>query len=1243
MSNLSHTSRPAPVPPPPPSPTPTTTQEKSQETLPISDIVRKTVESAQAQIRNVDIIHAALNLLCGTALILWGAAILDHQLTTGVGRLGRLGIFATLLAFWGWIAWKSILPYFLFRIHPFYAARVIEEHHPRLKNNLLNLLFFTKTDPSDVKNHSQVVLKSLSYQTTLQLAHITDEETIDYTPMLRKIAILCVLCVGFALYGVFSPKSTISSAARILFPWSQTAAPTRVIISQIDPNDCVIYQNQSVEINARIENLRENERAEVLYSTADELILDEPIVLRESGQNLYSCRIAPAGGIQQNSTWRIEAGDASSRVFRIEVLPPLDIQVEKIVVTPPVYLDIPPFEQNSGDLKIYEGSEVLLLARANETIRHAELSARSLQTGARENFTLKKISNDTVQLQFSLPRSNSNLTTDVWKYTLRFQNPVGVWSENPLERQIEVLSDEAPLLKILDAPEDGAETDAKGEATIEFEAHDPDFGLRGVAFRAFWNGQPLEIPAIMNILETQNPLKTPLHRVWKFRASDYRLKGGDEIVWYLEAADSKRPQPNRVATPPRTLRIPGGYLSEDDVPRPMEGETPSNIAPDVAAPGAALSNNPQQNPQQNASQNAQPGSDSGSDPDAAHEDSSEATDAPQPSQETPQDTSSEGKSGAQGEKNEGEKNKGGSESEQDAGGESGSDAGSDSSVPKLAKPDFDPLAPNEGEKNDEKKGENERESSSETDSKDDTKGGSKSKPKGEEKGEDANDGVGEGTSEKPQGENTEKPKSGAKKSDESGAESGSNKSDSAKSDSSDAQSSQGGSEGERSDAPPQAPASGSDSEEGGMDSTEETPPAAEQKETSDGSGLRESDGRSPNRESIMDDGSDDGAGESSAMQGAQDDQGGAESGENSSPTHPQTQPGEAIEQLLKHREKTQSQASDDPANQNSPRSSDAEGSASSEASESSAEGEPIDLNDGAGGESPGKTSEQKGEEKGQSSTRSGSQNSSGKQNDSSSNFKPDQSTDGGSSDDRHQGGNRSGADEQSNQQGTGRDGSNTPDTHGDPTGSGGDGPTGSRGGNSQLADRPTGVNDPNQHSGAGSSTKPAESGRQGTGHSSSRSGSSHQRGASGMGHEASQESGADGNFDTPASADRANVEFAQKQTILALEHLRDILDRDDDALLRELGWTREEAEAFWREWHKLHADIERSDATPEEKRRAEQRFSGLGLTPRSLRYGQDASGARSRPTIRNARQYAPPEAWREHFDAYTRSVGAESP
>lgn len=126
-------------------------------------------------------------------------------------------------------------------------------------------------------------------------------------------------------------------------------------------------------------------------------------------------------------------------------------------------------------------------------------------------------------------------------------------------------------------------------------------------------------------------------------------------------------------------------------------------------------------------------------------------------------------------------------------------------------------------------------------------------------------------------------------------------------------------------------------------------------------------------------------------------------------------------------------------------------------------------------------------------------------------------------------------------------------------------------------------------------------------------------------------------IDTPT--DEANLNYARRQTELALEHLRDQLAKEKPHLLDRLGWTKDDARRFIERWEEMkRAAAEPGPRGEAARRQFDDALRSLGLRPR----GSELRGggvAKDRPAkLHYAGRFAPPPEWSEQFRAYTRGV-----
>lgn len=1240
-------------------------------------LVDETLYAAQRKVWNVEMAVTVLVFLTGVPAFFLLAVVADHWLVPGgLGMLGRtalwLGFLAAVAAYVRWRVW----PLLRSRVHPYYAAAVVEERLPGMKNALLNLVFLRRElapltaaereNPEHVLN--QRVLLSLEHQTAGKVRGVELGTAADHAAVMRCGTLFAAVFVLCCAYFILSPKSSFASLGRMLFPWAEIPAPTRVLFQEISPGDATIFQGEPLPVSVRVKNLRAGEPVTLYFSTLDGQVRDIPLEMRPEGggESVFHAVLGGetaalnsvgqgARGIQQALAWRISAGDCVSPTFRVYVNPPVSISVEKILLTPPAYTGIPPAEQKMGDIKAPGGTRVHLTACANCPIHQAQLVFHAADAETPDEILSMKVmtggeksgenagespaeaGKNRAEAEFTLRMSPAapHLPEFV-SYEILLQTPDGKWNRDAVRHRIFVVPDVPPVVTLLDAPEDGAALPVDRNLVLHIQAEDTDYALRGVAFYARWNGRLLEIPPVMNIPLDRPGLKTPLRTVWQWSPGEYRLKAGDEILWWVEAADNRQPAANRARTDARVLKItasgdePAGAAPEL-VPEAKTAEEERNVhQPAYAQDPGAGEREPGMNPPaaEEAGKNAgaagesesQNGDSPGGTPDSTpgEGDSPDGEgDSPYQLVRTPdfgdegdvgeEPGESPGASGASG----GESADAGSEARD--GGENGENGEGSENLP-LAPEGYDPLAPRK------------------------TGDAGENSENGENPGAEGH--------EPPVNENGENGKN---------QENGENNGDSGENSGTDGEnggenSSENG--GENEDAP-DGTSAGESPGESGMNAGENT---------------GENDGTAKNGQPGEKTGekADDSAGAAGESPGPgdspSDDPGGrerntpGEAGEESrggTGTRPQnmpdtlptkidptTDPGAAFEEILRHREKTRPE--ENTGNQNNPGNPDAEagGDLPPDAELQSTENPPSPAaagNEHQGTREDGKSSQQTGNDPTASGQDMEADNQRG-----SDNSPQSEPEEGGN---RNKGGNRSGGENNSDQQGEGRNGNNTPNEEGAPHGSGGHGPTGAKGGDGVPTEDRTGVPDPHQRPGKGTQTKENPEGEHsGASDQSAPQENTGDRPSDGTGMSIRPEGDAGTAPPTAeevAAADAANMEFAKKQTILALEHLRHEIGEEDSELLRNLGWSREEAAAFLKKWNALHRNATKTGTLGEESRDTLSRsLRNLGLTPAAASFSDGKYTERVRPAVRSASRIPPPAAWAEQTEAYTKGVAA---
>ncbi len=121
--------------------------------------------------------------------------------------------------------------------------------------------------------------------------------------------------------------------------------------------------------------------------------------------------------------------------------------------------------------------------------------------------------------------------------------------------------------------------------------------------------------------------------------------------------------------------------------------------------------------------------------------------------------------------------------------------------------------------------------------------------------------------------------------------------------------------------------------------------------------------------------------------------------------------------------------------------------------------------------------------------------------------------------------------------------------------------------------------------------------------------------------------------------DDPNLEFARKQTDLALEYLRDQMAKDKSSLLDQLGWSREDAEGFLRRWEQMkRAAGQQGPEGAAAKKTLDEAIKSLGLRPQGTRLSADKNAPDKMEKLREGPRSEPPPDWAEPVRNYRRGV-----
>jgi hypothetical protein len=505
-----------------------------------------------------DFSAGVIMLVAGVLAFLLVAGLIDHWIIPGgLGPGGRLALFGLLVLGVGWHAWRRFVP-LLRSINPVYAAHTIEKSSPTLKNSLLNVILFR----GHRQQMSAKVYHALEQQAAQRLSAAPAEASVDHAALLRLGYALLAVVAACTLYAVLSPKNLAVSAIRIIDPWADVAAPSRVKILNVEPGATSVARGERVAISAEVHAIGQDEPVRLRYSTDDQQLVDESITMtRPVGATRFTADLPRAtdsnraAGVMNNLEYWIEAGDARSPRFKLSVFDRPTIVVQRVEYHAPAYTGEPSRTvDNVGDIRGLEGTTVAIEALANQSIRTAYVDFDADGT----NDLKMAIDGERATAGFELKLRPDRRTPLHDTYVLRYTTTEGRANSDPAQYTIDVTPDYAPEVR-LTKPEEPEVTVRVGDTVqLGAEARDPDYALSQVRVMGRVGEKDLTV--------VDMPLKDGRGRFTgarMFTPADAGLKAGDVLEYWAEARDNRRPEANIGMSEHRRLRIvaadaPGG-------------------------------------------------------------------------------------------------------------------------------------------------------------------------------------------------------------------------------------------------------------------------------------------------------------------------------------------------------------------------------------------------------------------------------------------------------------------------------------------------------------------------------------------------------------------------------------------------------------------------------------------------------------------------------------------------------------
>ncbi|MFN5394660.1 MAG: hypothetical protein ACK5EO_12160, partial [Planctomycetota bacterium] len=526
------------------------------------DPIQDFVQSAAVHIRKTELFYGWMILLSVQLFSVFLFVLIDHwvwEFNKPVRFLLWIGLAAW--SFWWFL--RRVLPPMRYRIHPEYAARQFELQDPRSKDSLISWIQLNQTANTAPKS----VLNFVGRYAFGFLRNSDAAQVADTASLIRLSAAFfgCLLCT--MIYFLASPKSGLTSTARMLMPWSNIAPATRVQFAQVTPGTTTIMQGSSIPIDVTVNGLLKSEKVFLRYDLSDGQVRGQTVPMKEEIQGVnYKIDFGKdSGGLHQPLTYWIHAGDAVAGPFdvRIQIVPL--VAIDHIDLDFPAYTKLKPRSiQQQGHFEAPEGTIASIHAVANQEMQNARIEfdpvlQNKLFISAREFLDMRV---DKTQLEASWTATidrKSSIEKRITNYRIHAVNGLKEANHDPIIYQVKIIPDLPPEIEFSSNSNLPVEIPIDQAISLDLNARDPDYGLTSVEIQGAVENKlsPQEPKVIFRevLFEAPSEEENPRSKnaQYTFVPRNHPLKAGDQIDLVGIAKDNFHNPTSRKLDPQKAL------------------------------------------------------------------------------------------------------------------------------------------------------------------------------------------------------------------------------------------------------------------------------------------------------------------------------------------------------------------------------------------------------------------------------------------------------------------------------------------------------------------------------------------------------------------------------------------------------------------------------------------------------------------------------------------------------------------
>ena len=477
----------------------------------------------------------------------------------------------------------TIGPLVLRKIHPDYAAKMIEAEQPNFKNSLLNYVSLRRQPEA---THA-AVMDAVTKQAAIDLQAVPEDATVDRSSIVRIGFYLLGLIAFVALYWMLSPKDPLQSFSRILLPAAKKSAPSIVQVTDVSPGDHEIFFGDPVEVSATIKGQFDPQDVRLIYSTADGQVVDQslPMEAQSPSSNRYVATLATGqGGVQQGLIYRVVARDGASPDYEVVVRPNPSITLKSVEITPPAYtLLSPEVVTGQGSIEAVEGSLIKVNAEANLPIKLAYIELLVKRSQDESEFVVVEsvsMSADRTEAhgEFHAIYNYRAQKQRATHFRLKFLSTEDDANQNPNVHALRVIPDLAPEIEVLNPIQNSIRLPINETLLIDIRATDLDYGISSIELEMQNNGSNLFRKQKLPLQSEEG--KKRVRGQFQFTPEKYFLRAGETVLYTATASDNRTSYLSNALDPNQTITRQYQIEILDAVENPKRPANPDNANDD---------------------------------------------------------------------------------------------------------------------------------------------------------------------------------------------------------------------------------------------------------------------------------------------------------------------------------------------------------------------------------------------------------------------------------------------------------------------------------------------------------------------------------------------------------------------------------------------------------------------------------------------------------------------------------------